>query len=106
MLVPTSVMHAARLPKRHCALLNYFAVAGYGGISRDFAGYGGIERSSCHQKPTKFDLPCAELIFSAAGTGTSKLLILVYRRVVPERVLQSSRLCQPDIPLSYLGPVR
>jgi len=42
MLAPTSVMHAARLPKRHCDVFIYFAVATCRDMSRLFATNGGI----------------------------------------------------------------
>jgi hypothetical protein len=56
MLVPTSVMHAARLPKRRCALLNYFALAEYRGRWRNIAEYGGMARAFIHQKPANRNL--------------------------------------------------
>jgi hypothetical protein len=62
MLAPTSVMHAARLPKRHCAFWNYFAVAGYGGIWRDIAGYGGFYLAKIPRNSTYLcgiDLQCS-----------------------------------------------
>src|ERR1022692_5301548 len=55
MLAPTSVMHAARLPKRHCAFWNYFAVARYGEIWRDMASFRG---SYCTQIRRNWTCSC------------------------------------------------
>jgi hypothetical protein len=72
MLVPAKVMHAARLPKRHCALQNYLAVRKIpenAGKSRKMMTL--IASHSAMTRPT-----CAELIFSNAGFDLCNCLIL------------------------------